>query len=190
MKHLCLTSIFVFLLSVANAQTYKPFKVDMGISFDMPIENESSFGGGFYLEPRYSSSDYLTFGFRMQWSALSSGSVRINNSAININSTTVQSYLFMSEYFFNAEKVRPFVGFGFGMYKKKLSGVNISGSVIQVGDLEGSATNFGVCPRLGINAGHFRLYTAYNFTGKDISNFLSINLGIEIGGGPMRGHTR
>ena len=49
-----------------------------------------------------------------------------------------------------------------------------------------TTTNFGFAPRIGINAGHFRIAAIYDYTGNGISNLFGIQIGFEIGGGRIK----
>ncbi len=183
MKTIFLTALILVFVQNAFSQNFKPFKVDLGLSLNLPVNEEASSGGGFYIEPRYGVDDNFTIGIHMQWDYLSSNSVTVDNTSINVNSVSIQSYQLVSDYYFNIEKVRPFVGVGVGMYRKKVSGVEINSAIIQVGDIDGTTTAFGVSPRLGINIGHGRIYTSYNITGNEITNYFNLTVGFEIGGG-------
>ena len=166
-----------------QAQEFKPFKVDLGLSFNTPTDDQAGNGMGGYIEPRYGLDDYITLGLRLEWSALSSGNITINTQNVDLSAASVRNTMFVGEYFFNKEKVRPFVGMGIGMYRRQSHGISITAGSVQIGDLNRSVSNFGFAPRVGVNAGHFRLSTIFNFTGNDISNYFGINVGIEIGGG-------
>ncbi|MEO0555844.1 MAG: hypothetical protein AAF149_21750 [Bacteroidota bacterium] len=90
---------------------------------------------------------------------------------------------FVTEYFFNTAQVRPFIGFGLGVFQRQSYGVNVGLTSISVGELNNSLTNFGFAPRVGVNAGHLRISGMMNFSGNDIANFFSLNVGFEFGGG-------
>lgn len=175
--------LMILICANAQAQEFKPFKVDVGLSFNTPFDDVADNGIGGYIEPRYGVNDQFTAGLRLEWSALSSGSITVNTQMVDVSSASVRSTMFVGEYFFNTANVRPFVGAALGMYRRESYGVSVNLGSVQVGDLNGSVTNFGFAPRLGLNAGHFRLSTIFNFTGNDISNYFGLNVGFEFGGG-------
>lgn len=177
--------ILLFAISTFNlfAQEFKPFKVDVGIGFNSPLGDRAGNGFGGYIEPRYGINDQITLGLRLGWSALTSGNITVSTQIVSVSAATVRNTMFTGEYFFSLEKVRPFAGIGVGMYTRQSYGVSVNNNSIQVGDLNGTVRNFGFAPRIGLNAGHFRLSTIFNFTGNDISNYFGINIGFEFGGG-------
>jgi hypothetical protein len=175
------TLLISFFHSYAQDRVYKPFKVDCGFTIDVPTNDNASTGGGFYIEPRYSVNDRLTIGLRVEGIYLSAGDITINYTSVKINSTIVSPILLTGDYYFSSEKVRPFIGIGVGMYKKTLHTVGVSVEGIDIGPK--TNTYFGFAPRIGINAGHFRLAALYNYPGKDIGGFLGIQVGFEFGGG-------
>lgn len=183
MKRIILPFLLIAIVSYTQAQEFKPFKVDVGMNLTAALGNTSGSGIGGYLEPRFSSNDHITFGLRLESAGFSSGTVKVNANEVDISSNSVRKMSFITEYFFNTAQVRPFVGFGFGVYQRQSYGVNVSGSSVTVGELNSSLTNFGFAPRVGINAGHLRLSGMMNFTGKDIANYFSLNVGFEFGGG-------
>lgn len=183
MKKIILPSLLVIIVLGAQAQEFKPFKVDVGINLTAALGNTSGSGVGGYIEPRFGSNDHMTFGLRLESAGFSSGSIKVDANEVDISSNSLRKMSFVTEYFFNTAQVRPFVGFGLGIYQRQSYGVNVSGSSVIVGELNNSLTNFGFAPRVGINAGHLRLSGMMNFTGKDIANYFSLNIGFEFGGG-------
>jgi hypothetical protein len=179
---LTLTTLFL-LLSYTYSQEpiYKPFRVDVGTTLDIPTDDNASTGFGVYVEPRYAVNDKLVFGIRLEGIFLSAGQISVNTTSVDIKYTIISPILFTGEYFFNTQKVRPFIGLGIGMYKKTLGDVSTSVGNVSIGSK--TKTNFGFAPKVGINSGHFRFAVIYNYTGTDISDFLGIQAGFEFGGG-------
>ena len=182
-KTLLTILLLVSSIMAIQAQEFKPFKVDVGMNLTAALGNTSGSGIGGYLEPRFSSNDHLTFGLRLESAGFSSGNISINSQEVDISSANVRKMAFITEYFFNTAQVRPFIGFGLGVYQRQSYDVNISLTSVNVGDLNRSRTNFGFAPRVGINAGHLRLSGMMNFTGNEIANYFSLNIGFEFGGG-------
>ncbi|MEO1096977.1 MAG: hypothetical protein AAFX57_04400 [Bacteroidota bacterium] len=182
-NHLLLVILTILSVSGLYAQEFKPFKVDVGINLTAALGNTSGRGIGGYLEPRFSSNDHLTFGLRLESAGFSSGNITINTQEIDISSTSVKKMTFVTEYFFNTAQVRPFIGLGLGVFQRQSYGVNVGLTSVSVGELNSSLTNFGFAPRVGVNAGHLRISGMMNFSGNDIANFFSLNVGFEFGGG-------
>jgi outer membrane protein W len=182
--------ILLFILSIfttgihSQVSVYKPFKVDIGTTLDIPTDDKAGTGFGIYVEPRYGVNDRIVLGIRLECIFLTSASITVNASSVDIKYTTVVPVLLTGEYFFNTNKVRPFVGLGLGMYKKTLGGVSTSIGNVNIGSK--TETKFGFAPKMGINSGHFRFAVIYNFTASDFSDFLGIQAGIELGGGKVK----
>ena len=188
-----LSLVFVFFLTlVVNAQTYKPFRVEVGLSFNASTDEEANNGAGGYIEPRYAVNDNLLLGFRLEGSYLSGGTIKVDfddfgeESELELGVTRLSANLFFAEYFFSNERVRPFIGLGAGVYARRALGLAVDIGNVQIGELDESKANFGMAPRVGINAGHWRFSTSFNFTGPDIANYMGLNIGFEFGGGKKK----
>ncbi len=164
---------------------FKPFKVDVGFSFGFPTDN-SSLAAGIYVEPRYGVNSRLTLGIRLEDILVNSG-VSVNWNSTKIGAEFLVPILLTGDYYFSLANVRPFIGAGIGMYKLILNGISASTSNLMIGS-NTTTTNFGFAPRIGLNAGHFRLAAIYNYTGKGISDIVGIQIGFEIGGGRIKGN--
>jgi hypothetical protein len=186
MKKILLAIIVSTVLSAnwlfSQDRIFKPFKVDVGFSYDIPMDDNTSSGAGMYIEPRYGVNDNIVVGLRIGGSFMGAGNVKMNFTSINVSSTTIMPVLFTGEYCFSTNNPRPFVGVGFGMYKKTIHSVDLSAiNGIFIGPT--TETNIGFALKTGLNVGHFRLAAMYNYAGKNFSNFLGIQLGFEFGGG-------
>ena len=175
--------VFMAVSLQGNAQStiFKPFKVDVGIVAAVSTDDEAGSGGGFYIEPKYNVNDRINVGLRLESAFLGSGSIRVGGTSVDIESASVAPILLTGDYYFHTERVRPYVGLGMGMYRRQERSISTDIGSVALG-LE-SQTNFGVAPRVGLNAGHFKLAVIYNFTGNHIADYLGINVGMEIGGG-------
>ncbi len=183
---ICLT-LFLFSASTLYGQAvreriFKPFRVGFGVLYETPTAENAGSGYGFYIEPRYATTDNIIMGLHLEGVYLGESSITVDYTAVELESTVMYPILIISEYAFGYDNVRPFVGLGAGIYQKKKSAISTSlVNGVYIGNQ--SKTNFGIAPRIGINAHHFRLAAIFNFTGKDISNFFGIQLGLELGGG-------
>ncbi|MBN2350084.1 MAG: hypothetical protein JXJ22_14685 [Bacteroidales bacterium] len=173
--------LFLNLQLFSQDHVFKPFKVDFGLTCDIPTDDNAGTGVGIYIEPRYGASEKLTIGLKLQNDFLGAGDIEINYISVKISSTRIFSLLITGDYYFSTENVRPFVGLGLGMYKKYIYGVSTGITGVDIGSV--SDTNFGFEPRIGININHFRIAGLYNYTGKGISDYVGIQFGFEFGGG-------
>jgi len=163
---------------------FHPFKVDVGVNLTFPANSNLSIGGGFFVEPRYGINDHMHIGMHMGSNIIGEGEYLFQNTEAIINAQAIGNLSLTGEYQFTLENVRPFLGMTAGMYR--LSDFEIidsyNGVVITK---QGTVVNFGMAPRLGIVAGKFRMNATYHFTGTGITDFLSLGLGIQFGGGKI-----
>lgn len=177
--------------SVVNAQSekapriYKPFKVDVGINLTFPTESELTTGGGFFVEPRYGINDHLHVGVQLGSNILGEGESIFNHQEATYRAQAISNFSLTSEYQFGQENTRAFIGLMAGMYRRSDYEVVDSddGTVI---NKQGNDVNFGFAPRIGVVSGKFRMNVTYHVTGKEISDFFSIGMGIQFGGGKIK----
>lgn len=180
MKKLLLFAAFLVPAFFAKAQstTYKAFKVDIDLGYAIP---SSGSGGGtkagvtFTVEPHYRLSDDLAIGFRFEGAGL--GYQDVNGTTTKTHVALLTSYCPSIEYYFSKDGFRPFAGAGAGIFSQQMvAGSNGSATLVAAG------TNFGVFPRVGFEAGHFRASAAYDIAGNN-SNYLAFTIGFFLGGG-------
>ncbi|MDN3668659.1 hypothetical protein QWY93_04885 [Echinicola jeungdonensis] len=178
--------LITFGLSSAQDTTrvFKPFKVDVGINLTFPSDSKLAAGGGLFVEPRYGINDQFHIGLNIASNIIGEGDFIFNNTEATIKAQAISNLSFITEYHFNKENVRPFLGFMAGMYRRSDYEIvdNDDGTVIT---RRNNSVHFGLAPRIGLIAGKFRLNTTYHFTGKNITDFLSIGMGIQFGGGKI-----
>jgi len=163
-------------------RVFKPFKVDVGFTYDMSTNDNYGSGVGIFIEPRYGINDNFIVGLRIGGLFIGGGNVEMNFTSISVSATTITPVLFTGEYCFSIENARPFLGIGFGMYKRTIHSIDLSAMHgIFIGPT--TETSLGFSPRVGLNVRHFRIAVIYNYAGKNISNFLGIQFGFEFGGG-------
>ncbi len=186
MKNLNISIILLIIISnihlYSQERVFKPFKIDFGFTYDAPLDNNAGNGGGLYIEPRYGVNDNLIIGLRIDGLFLGSSKINMGLESLDVSTTTINPILITGDYYFSTDNARPFVGLGLGMYKRTIHSVDLS---VMHGIFIGptAETNFGFCPRVGLNVWHLRLAAIYNYTGKNISDFLGIQIGLEFGGG-------
>lgn len=177
--------LFVFFIttSLAYAQNYKPFKVDIGLGYAIPKSEGSNIKGGvvFSLEPHYRLSDALAVGLRLEGAALAYSSLDSDGGEAEISVLT--SYSLTGDYYFRDKGFRPFAGAGLGIYRSSSLKLNEDTAINGETTIPASS-DFGFFPRVGFEAGHFRFSTEYNFI-KD-GGYLSFKIGLFIGGGKRK----
>ncbi len=162
MKKQVITTLAVLLLSssiFAKAENYKPVRVELGATFPIALGDHSANGIGFVVEPKYNISDNLSAGLRAEIGALMGG------DDTDASAIAFMAYLAKADYFFTTTKIRPFAGFGTGVY--------IFGSAEASSDVTATAVSsdtkatggafWGFMPQVGVNLGGFRLATGVHF---------------------------
>ncbi len=183
MKKLCVITLLALTSAIASAQTYKPFRVELGVTRGSSLDDEAQSGWGGYIEPRFAANDHWLFGFRFEGVSLNGSAITIDFDEIEVSNTTIRNSSIFAEYFFTNGRVRPFIGMSAGLYKRGALGVEVGTNGIQIGELGESQQNLGFAPRVGINAGHFRFHANANFTGEEIADYIGFGMGLELGGG-------
>jgi len=173
------------------AREFKPFKVGIGIGYAVPGAGEGA-GGGFlgYVEPAYRATDQVQVGLRLEGAFMVRGVEGVNDRDVSGDASSVASYTLNSQYYFNNQNVRPFVGAGIGLFSLAATEFNTAANDPRADEV-GAQTRFGFYPRIGLDAGHFTLTLDYNFIpptdipdgGEVRNNYLGIRAGINIGGG-------
>ena len=188
------SSCLLITISNAVAQDLKPFKVGIGLGYAVPGNTGAGVGGGalFFIEPAYRPSDNVLVGLRLESAIIARGIKGVGDDDVSGDASSNVSYTLNTQYYFNDNYVRPFVGAGLGLFSLAAVKFNTVGSNNSVEANEVKAeTRFGFYPRIGIDAGHFNFTIDYNFIPKtDVpgigevrNNYLGIRAGFSIGGG-------
>jgi hypothetical protein len=159
----------------ASTDTYHAFKFDIGLGYAIPSSGSGSgtkAGATFTLEPQYRLSNDLALGLRLEGAALGyqddQGKTKIS---------VLESYCATGEYYLAHDGFRPFVGAGLGLFdQSSLKASNGNATLVS------AATNFGVFPEVGFEAGHFRMSADYNVAGNG-NDYLAFKIGFFFGGG-------
>lgn len=154
-------------------------------------------GVGFATEIKEMVNSNLAVGGRVELDMMFGGHVGQDNLPLDF--TMAACGLVKGEYLFGAGTVRPFVGFGAGLFSigshSIQDGPNTHGIHTKVGDY------FGVAPQLGVDVGRLRLAMTYHAilgAGIDVhetvgttemtttlsQNYLSLELSFRFGGPP------
>lgn len=168
-------------------RSFKPFKVDVGINLTFPASTHLSVGGGFFLEPRYSINDGLQIGLHLGSNIIGEGRFLFQNTEAIAKAQAIGNLALTGEYQFTRGNFRPFIGMTAGIYRRSDYEIidNTDGKII---NHHGTNVNLGMAPRIGLVAGKFRMNATYHFAGEGITDFLSIGLGMQFGGGKMSGN--
>lgn len=181
MKNVFLSMVLlVAAISTASAQEYKPFKLGLGLGYTMPEG-----GGGilFDIEPAYRINDDIAVGLRLE-SAVMAKKVGDDEASASANG----SYTLNGQYYLSANKFRPYVGLGLGIFS--IASVSMANTT---GELDGGS-EFGFYPRIGFDLGHFNVNLDYNIIpatkieGTDVeikNSYLGIRFGAFIFGGKI-----
>lgn len=190
-------SCLLLTLSSAEAQDLKPFKVGIGTGFAAPGNTGVGAGGGvlFFIEPAYRATDNILIGLRLESAIIARGVEGVGKDDVSGDAASNMSYTLNTQYYFNDNYVRPFIGVGGGLFSLAAVEFNTAESNNSINANEVKAeTQFGFYPRIGIDAGHFNFTIDYNFIPKtDIpgigevnNNYLGLRAGFSIGGGVGR----
>lgn len=179
----------------AQAQTYKPFKVNVSVGYAQPLHAGNSGGVLFAVEPKYGVTDHFDLGFRLELASVARGVV-VNGNTTTGDVGAFASYLLTANYLFGEGNARPFIGGGLGAYTIGSGGTVVitNGQTPQNVNLV-SDTKFGGMVRAGVKVGHFVAAVEYNAAPTtelaNISNtkissenaYLGIKVGADFGGG-------
>jgi len=161
---------------------FKPFQIEFALPVNLGVENGSGTGLGFYVAPRYAVNDQIHVGVRTGWFDLGESSIFIQGDQVEINGLNIVPVTLTFDYYFTTERVRPFVGIAGGMYRRSIVDFLYMDDKVEFSS-QNVRVNPGISPQIGINANHFRFSVGYHITGESIPDFLSINIGLDIGGG-------
>lgn len=126
-----------------------------------------TFGGGVVLEPRLNINDHLAIALRTDAAIQLAVAAGSGNADVRMGIHVGE--LVKGEFYFAPSGVRPYVGFGAGLYVITGQAVNTGtdGAVPNVSQSAGRY--FGIAPQLGVDFGPVRLAATYNaILGADI----------------------
>ena len=191
MKKLNLVILLLCAVAIVNAQTFKPFKVDISTGYAIPSGTGAKGGVLFAVEPKYAVMDALSLGLRFEVAVMARGTSDGQGSLSSIDVKASGSYLATGDYYFTSNKVRPFAGAGVGIFSLASASGDENTTAVSA-----ASPKFGGMLRGGVELGHFRIGLEYNLVGntdlKDVNNatvgtsknsYIGIKLGGVIGGG-------
>jgi len=189
MKRLLIIALLTAFVKITAAQIYdrefKPFKIDASIGYGIPNASDTKGGLLFAFEPKYALvNDKVCFGLRLEGALtkIASDSDSLNVD-ISSESATNISALITSDFYFNNNEVRPFLGCGTGVYTiNTVVGKNEGQLLPDISQI----TRWGFMLRGGVEWGHLRAGLEYNFVSNSASQsfkYIGIKVGILLGGG-------
>jgi hypothetical protein len=188
-------------LSSAHAQaaSYQPIRVDGGLTGSY-VSNSGRGGFGGVAEPKFYVHDNVAVGARFEGQVQFGGKFG-SDGETKVSMGAVAAGLLKGEFLLGRSAVRPFVGFGFGVFDIISQSVAAGPGTAAVDQRAGRY--FGVAPSLGVDLGRLRLAATYNMIlGADVEvrqmvgdveqtssysqNYLSFEMSFRFGGGRKR----
>ncbi|HYV43344.1 MAG TPA: hypothetical protein VFA20_00725 [Myxococcaceae bacterium] len=159
MNRATLAALFVCLAipAAASAEESNPlarFHTHGGVAFAFAPGSPNAYGIGAVAEPVFSIFDQLRVGLRADGEVLVG--LDIGGSNVYAGLHILAGALPKIEFDLLGGDIRPFVGFGAGVYTVVVLGGGTGGATAIAG------TGFGVMPQLGINFGGFRIAAQYH----------------------------
>lgn len=150
--------------AVAYAQD-DPIRLDTGITGTY-VGASGRGGFGAVFEPKLLVHDQIAIGARLEAAVMFGGSIgEAGDTKMDLGAAA--AVLAKGEYYATTGSVRPFVGFGLGMYD--LASQSISTGPMTASVDQKAGRYFGVAPEVGIDLGRLRLAATYNMIlGADI----------------------
>ncbi len=193
-----LVGLFMLVALSANAQQYKPFKVNLSVGLAYLLNANSNPTDGLLVavEPKYGFSDNFDLGLRLE-SAFLKRNFNSNGVTLDSDIGDYSSYMITGNYLFGTGNVRPFLGAGVGFNEIKVTGYGdiartSTGEIIQqIRSVKNETV--GTMLRGGIKAGHFVAAIEYNaaknteftISNKNVSSpnsYLGFKVGVDFGG--------
>jgi hypothetical protein len=137
------------------SRNYELFRLDTTLQFAYG-HGPGRYGGGMSLEPKFAVLDPLVVGAHFGFAVYGGGSIAPASGAVNMSLGVVCPVLAKVEWYFLNSPIRPFLGFGLGMYYLGGESVGTAGIDQRVGSY------FGLAPQAGIELGFFRLSFTYH----------------------------
>jgi outer membrane protein X len=172
------------------SEHYQPVRVELVLVGAYGPGDVATYGGGMAVEPKYNVNDQLALGLRIEAVGMASENVYTSTGFTSLSARAVVAFLAKADVYLTTTTVRPFLGFGAGLYTMGSATTSVSG----VGSE--AFRGFGIAPQVGLNLGHFRIAATYNVvtggqqtivtTGTTTTlakNYFSFEIGGTIGGG-------
>lgn len=138
------------------SEHYQPVRVELVLVGAYGPGDVATYGGGLAVEPKYNVNDQLALGLRIEATGMASENVYASGVSTSLSARGVVAFLAKADVYLTTTSVRPFLGFGAGLYTMGSATSGTSG----VGS--GAFRGFGIAPQVGLNIGHFRIAATYN----------------------------
>lgn len=169
-----------FALAQKKNYTWQYEQVKLDVEVGIAFGNEETHGGLIAaIEPKYSISDHLVAGVRLEH-AYTGPFDECHVCFIDLS--YIRSVAITGDYLFTKNELRPLVGLGVGYFKT---------SRYYFGTEENYYKRFGVTPRIGMEFDHFRTSIEMNFIGRNkefLMNYVSLKFGGYISFGKKNKH--
>jgi len=160
--------LLVFISSVAGAQDYKPFTVNVAAGYAMPADkpdnNDISKAGFVYsIEPQYRLPNKLIVGLRLEQAFIQRPEFLDRN--INFQTKTksiISAALTVNYELATGSKIRPYAGLGVGFYYADKSEQFYATSGVPISYPLQTTTVIGGLGRIGVKYGMANLEIDYN----------------------------
>ena len=161
-KYLC-TFLLLSVFSVAYAQEYKKFKTVLGLGRNLIRANS----GLLYIEPSYLVKDNLSIGFGFELMTTIVDITSVSKTQGSLTSSDLMSYSLNAQYYLsNAKKLRPYIGFGAGIWAMYVDNgtyvTNGRTTARKSGSFLYYASKPGCYSRIGFDWWHFNVAAEYN----------------------------
>ena len=189
-----LSSLALVLPALAS-EHYQPVRVELVLVGAYGPGDVATYGGGIAIEPKYNVNDQIALGLRIEATGMASENVYTSPGvSTSLSARGVVAFLAKADVYLTTTSVRPFLGFGAGLYTMGSASSGVTG----VGSE--AFRGFGIAPQVGLNLGHFRIAATYNIVtgGQHIivatgtaptlaKDYFSFEIGGTIGGGRSDG---
>ncbi|MGM0580935.1 MAG: hypothetical protein ACQETL_09670 [Bacteroidota bacterium] len=188
-RYLFLIIFSVFnILCDASAQVFKKIKVTVGVPFSAFTTDQFAYYAGLDLEPSWRIKDDLTLGFYIGYMQSDSDTNTDPQKYLSESGDLFSTCLVIDRYF-TLERPNYYYGLMVGLsqhlYQVIEKGTFVNG-VPTSGRIISDFTNgVNISPRLGFNYGHFRAMIMYQLILNDVPDMLTLQVGLEIGGGKI-----
>ena len=180
------TLLFALLFSLGASAQFPAdnnnlFNVDAGVMVPFaPGDKSVGFGG--YAEPKFNLLNYLAVGLKFDGYVAFGGRIDgIDYGDISFRMTVMTSTALTADYIAPLEgSFRPFAGLGFGRYT--YASQSVSTNTVEI--TQEAGISWGLCPRVGIQLGAFRLSCEYNVLFKPSTY---VYQQVSVGGPPVEG---
>jgi len=165
----------------AQAENFRAFEWDvLQLGFASPIGQGYVGGLSLGTEVRYNVSDRISAGLNFEMGIFGSD---VENEMVDVG--VAASYTVTGDYYFVDDRaVRPFAGFGVGLYGGGTITVDTGTGMDPDPDDVDAGNSFGISPRIGVELGHLRLALEYNLAfGDKVPSYIGFTIAPTLWGG-------